>query len=439
VKTLPRRTRRRGAPKAPLAGALGCSLLLLAAGPAPAQGLLSEPLVFGNGRLTIGGDVSITFSCADSNQPNEGACADDAGFFNYTDYEHSALRMLRADVTAAVRATDHISVLAEVRLNCNSSPPCGGEKARALEPYGFYLRLRPWTARAFDVQIGRIPPTFGGFPRRAYPADNILIGYPLAYQYLTSLRPDALPANTDELLRMRGRGWLSTFSVGDADARAGMPLVSAFRWDTGLQAHGVVGFFDAAVAVTTGTVGHPLVRDNNGGKQIAARVSAHPTAGLVLGGSAAHGPFATRQAAEAAGGGGAAPWTQAAWGLDAEYSHGYYLVRMETIVSRWQFPTTAGLGADTPLRAYATSIEGRYRFHPRMYAAGRFDWLDFSEVMSSTARRDEWDAPVRRLETGIGVWLQRNLLLKAAFQANRRDTARVSRVNTAAAQAIFWF
>ena len=49
------------------------------------------------------------------------------------------------------------------------------------------------------------PLTFS-FARRAYATDNPLIAYPLAYQYLTSLRADALPVNADELLSMRGRG-----------------------------------------------------------------------------------------------------------------------------------------------------------------------------------------------------------------------------------------
>ena len=68
------------------------------------------------------------------------------------------------------------------------------------------------------MQIGRIPPTFGAFTRRAYSRDNPLIGYPLAYQYLTSLRADAVPASADELLRMRGRGWLTEFSIGNRAA-----------------------------------------------------------------------------------------------------------------------------------------------------------------------------------------------------------------------------
>ena len=51
---------------------------------ARAQGLPSEPVALAGGRLTIGGDVSASIG------------PDDTGFFNYTDYEHSALKLFRA-------------------------------------------------------------------------------------------------------------------------------------------------------------------------------------------------------------------------------------------------------------------------------------------------------------------------------------------------------
>jgi hypothetical protein len=51
-----------------------------------------------------------------------------------------------------------------------------------------------------------------------------------------------------------------------------------------------------------------------------------------------------------------------------------------------------------------------------------------------------WDAPVTRAEVGTGYSLQRNLLLKLAFQHNRRDGGRLERVdNFGAAQLVFWF
>src|ERR1041385_2576390 len=151
--------------------ALGHSL------PARPQALPSEPISFADGRVTISGDVSASVG------------SEDTGFFNYTDYEHSTLRLFRIDVSTAVGMGGHFTALAEMRT----------ENLDQVHAYALYLRIRPWIDRPFDIQAGRVPPTFGAFARRTYAADNLLIGYPLAYQYLTSLRADALPANADQL------------------------------------------------------------------------------------------------------------------------------------------------------------------------------------------------------------------------------------------------
>jgi hypothetical protein len=396
--------------------------------PARGQSLPSEPLVFAGGRLTVSGDITGTVSCSAANATPTN-CHEDTGFFNYTDYKHSTLRMLRMDLRAAVRAGDHLSVLADVRTENGSSP----------RPYGLYVRIRPWTTRAVDVQIGRVPPTFGSFARRSYAADNLLIGYPLAYQYLTSLRPDSIPANADELLHMRAQGWLSKFSVGELEADNGLPIASAFRWDTGIQVHASNALVEAAAAVTTGSLGNPLVRDDNAGKQIAGRVALHPAAGLVVGASGARGPFLARRAIRAAppmtGDG---SYTQTAVGADLEYSRDYYLVRLETIVSDWTLPVAGMPAIELPLRAVATLVEGRYKLHPRFYVAGRFDRLSFSTINGTTGA-DQWDAPVSRTEIGGGYSIQRNLQLKLSAQHNRRDGGRVRVVNIGAAQLVFWF
>src|SRR4029077_17030560 len=142
-----------------------------------------------------------------------------------------------------------VAVLADIR---SENAFEDGFKTETPRPYGLYVRIRPWANRAFTIQAGPVPPTSGAFARRNYASDNLLIGYPLAYQYLTSLRADAVPAAADELLSMRGRGWLSQFSLGNREFAAGLPLVSAFRWDTGVQVHAAGHAVDAAAAITTG-------------------------------------------------------------------------------------------------------------------------------------------------------------------------------------------
>src|SRR5262249_18723239 len=146
-------------------------------------------------------------------------------FFNFTDYEHNALRMFRVGVSGLWKATRWLEVVGDVR----------SEDLERLELLAGYGRIRPWSNHRLDIQAGISPPTFGAFSRRGYGADNPLIGYPLAYQYLTSLRPAAVPASAADLLRMRGWGWRSSFPIGSTTPRPGVPLVSALRWDSGVQ------------------------------------------------------------------------------------------------------------------------------------------------------------------------------------------------------------
>jgi hypothetical protein len=400
----------------------GC--LAAAARFAAAQGLPSEPIAIADGRVTIGGDVSASFGSADP------------GFFDYTDYEHSVLRMVRIDVSATVKANEHFSILGDLQT----------ENLGAVHPYALYLRIRPWTTRAVDIQVGRVPPTFGAFARRTYVADNPLIGYPLGYQYLTSIRADALPLNADELLQKRGLGWLLRYSVGDPSSDHGVPLVNAFRWDTGVQLHAALQDrrLSGTVSITSGTISNPRVDDDNGGKQVAGRLEARPIAGLILGTSYARGAFVDDSAVRGALAHGnpiaAGDLTQTAWGADIEYSRDYYLVRAEVIASRWRLPTIAQPAIDAPLRATALSVEGRYKFTPAFYAAVRAGNLGFSDLRGSTVKLP-WDAPVTRLEVGGGYSIQRNLLAKLAYQRNDRDGGRflTQHANHVAAQLVYWF
>ena len=382
---------------------------------AAAQVLPSEPVTIAGGRAVIGGDVAAAIAPIDT------------GFSNYSDYEHTTLREIRLGLTASVRATDRISVLAELRT----------DNFQRVTPFALYARIRPWRERRLDVQIGRVPPTFGAFTRNAYGHDNPLIGYPLAYQYLTSVRSDSAPANVDELLRMRGRGWRSSFSVGNPTPDHGLPLVTAFSWDTGVQVTTGWRAVDVTAAVTNGTVSNPRVTDDNDGKQFATRVKLTPTTGLVIGTSFARGQYASRQLLDADPAA-ADRFVQHAYGVDMEYSRSHWIGRADVVLSQWDVPAIASPFLDVPLRALALSVEGRYTIFPGMYAAARAEHLGFNDVRGTT-RVDEWEAPVSRLEVGGGYYLQRNLILRVSVQMNRRDGGRVRRLTLPAAQLLFWF
>lgn len=389
-------------------------LVLCAAAAARAQELPSAPVLLANGRVVIGTDLSISLTPQDD---TEGA------WFNYTDYEHNALRLFRAAVSADVRLTDRLSILTEIRSENGDTP----------KPYALYVRVRPWRDRPIDIQAGRIPPTFGAFARREYGAGNPLIGYPLAYQYLTTVRPDALPASTDDVLRMRARGWRPSYPIGSLAVAPGMPLITAFRWDTGVQVRVGRESINASVAVTNGTTSDPRTRDNNGGKQIAGRLSWRPSAALAIGGSAASGAYVADAAlANATMIEGRSRSRQHALGLDAEYARDHWMVRGELIWNRWQVPTLS-----SALDATSAFVEGRYKISPGVFVASRIDRLGFAELASSLGTRT-WDAPVTRLETGAGYYLRRNLIAKGTYQHNWRDGGGVRSLGLFAAQLHFW-
>jgi len=399
-----------------LAGAFVMLSALAAGAAAHAQELPSGPISLAGGRVTIGTDVTASLTAQDD---------EDGAWFNYTDYEHNALRMLRLGVAADVRVTDRISVLAEIRA----------ENSDTIQPYALYVRVRPWRDRPIDIQAGRIPPTFGAFPRRIYGADNPLIGYPLAYQYLTSVRSDALPSNPEDVIRMRARGWRPSYPIGSLDIGTGLPMVSAFRWDTGVQVRIGDDALQFSAALTNGTLSDPRTRDNNGGKQVAGRMQWRANTGLVLGGSVAHGAYiddsALATASMAADGDHGKNW-QTAFGIDAEYSRDHWLLRGEAIWNRWQMPTFS-----PSLVASGVYLEGRYKVVPGVYVASRVDRLGFSDL-ASTIATESWDAPVTRLETGGGWYIQRNLLAKLTYQYNWRDGGLVRRRGLLAAQFNFW-
>jgi hypothetical protein len=391
-------------------------VVLTAASPAAGQGLPTEPITVADGRVVIGAELSATYA------------SPDPGFFNYTDYEYSALRNVRLGVLAEVRASRRVQLLGELRVD-------HGDHVQA---HTLYVRVRPWLTRRIDVQVGRVPATFGAFGRTSYGTANLLIGSPLAYQYLTSLRADALPATPDDLWRMRGRGWLSSFPLGNTAPDRGLPIINSVRSDTGVQVHGVNGVVQWTGAITMGSLSNPRVRDDNSGRQLAGRVVTRPVPGLALGVSAARGAYVSDTVGTALAGADASDGRQRAFGADAEYAEGRFLARGEYIHAQWTLPAPLRGTGERHLRASSVLAEARYRVLPGLQLAGRGERLDFGTI-ATAARVQKWEAPVTRFEFGAGYSLIRNVTVRASWQRNLREGGRIRRDTLVASQVIYWF
>jgi hypothetical protein len=335
--------------------------------------------------------------------------ARERGYFNFTDYAASPLRQVRLRLAAELRYGARLALVAELRT----------QNLDDVELTALYARLRPW--RRLDVQAGRVPPVFGGFSRRGYGAGNVVVGLPLGYQYLTTLRADARPRSADALLRWRGGGWWPAYAPG---AGPGLPLAQGDLWDTGLQARlGAGGAWEGALALTQGSPSRPRVRDDNDGKAVSARVQRRWGAGLTLGLSAARGAYLARAAA------GTQADRQRAFALDAEFARGPWVLRAELMRSDWDAPTVQARA----LRAWVGSVEMRLRLTPRLDLGARAERLAFARVTGASLS-GTWDADVERCEAVLAFRAHPRAQLKAGWQQNWRDGGYVRSEGLALAQ-----
>ena len=352
---------------------------------------------------------------------------DDIAFFNYTDYEHNALRGVRLRLMAEWRAATALSFVGEVR----------SEVGINVDVPALYLRWRPWTDRGIAIQAGRVPPLIGAFPRRAYGHANVVIGWPLAYQYLVSVRPDALPGTVDDLLRMRARGWQPSFPIGSQELRPGVSLISASRWDTGVQIIAKARGITLAGAVTEGPPSVPSVRDRTPGVGFSGRASFTLPAGVIIGASGGTGNWIDRQALEQASLEGAdAPHRVV--GIDAEAGRGHWLLRTEWFYSSFTLPIATA--APLSLGTRVGYVEGRYRLSARWQFGARAERLRFDRVEGLTSRvATPWDADVDRVEAAVAYRVTTTAEIKVAWQHNWRDGGRVRERGFPAIQLLYWY
>jgi hypothetical protein len=346
----------------------------------------------------------------------------DPGYFNHTDYGDDSLRLFRVNFALELRASETFSVLTEIRSDNLDAP----------RPYALYARIRPFREHAFAIQLGRVPPVFGGFLRRRYEFDNPLIGYPLPYQYPTVLRGDSAPSDLNQLLYYRGYGAQVRYPIGDTSADSGLAQVNPLRWDTGVSVNLESDAILFAAAFTQGTISYPRVDDDNSGKQLAARLGFRPVFGWEVGVSASKGDYVSDEVMSLLEGDRSSD--QTAVGFDTELARGAWILRGEAIWCSWDVPTLS----TGPLGTLGFLAEARYKIVPGLYVAGRVSGTRFESV-STYEGPVTWDAPVTRFEGGFGYTFHRNVLGKLALQYNTRDSYGVATRWIPALQVLVWF
>ena len=308
---------------------------------------------------------------------------------------------LRLFVESAV--SDRLDVFTEALYNENVG----------VVPFGAYVLFHPSPGRDMHVMAGLIPWPIGTWAPRANSNKNPLIGFPLQYQYHTTLSPFQLVPSRDALIADAGDG---EEGASYAFGSQGMPIVYDQWWDFGAVFLGSARPVEYSVGFVNGAPSWPSPgRDSTPGKSFLGRVGLAPTPGIRFGVSGSYGPYLIEDAVKSSlpPGKDAADFNQVLGMADFEWSAGHAELRAEGYANRWQTPTVG----DLLVRGGYGEL--KYTLPAGFYVAGRYDIMRFGDVKDSTGTDRSWDADVDRLEVGVGYRIMKGVTAKAAYQRNK--------------------
>lgn len=276
---------------------------------------------------------------------------------------------------------------------------------------GAYIMWTPKADRDFHVLAGKIPWLIGTFGPRTYSDKNPLIGKPLLYQYHTTLVWYALPPDADALLASRGTG---QDAIGYLQGGFGMPVVDDSWWDTGVMTSGSTHGLEYALGVTNGTPGWGNgAQDENRENTLLGRIGYAPAPWLRFGVSGASGAYLIESLNEPLPPGKRPEdYHQQILMGDLELLWDRFELRSEAVDNTWETPHLGDLGVRSGY------VEGKVGLPAGLWAAARWDVMRFGDVTDTTGAQQAWDYDQNRLETGLGLRWDRNVLLKGVFQRN---------------------
>lgn len=272
--------------------------------------------------------------------------------------------------------------------------------------YGAYLRVSRLAGPYLNLQVGYIPSTVGSYGERTYSNVNPLIGTPLLYNYHSHYDPgyEGPIRSVEDMLA--GREQRSIY---------GLPVLYDNCWNTGLELYGVVGKLDYSLGLLSGSVSLPRVQQVKNTPQVTTHLTWHFSPGLVVGTSAFYGTYL---------GEGIYGDTLPAEKDYEDYINGgigyefagvfrFFEIRSESYYAYWEHPYIP------TLKVVSGYVEAKYKFYPRWYVAGRYDYFEPGKMTTASGTKEPWDYPARRIEAGIGFHANRQMLVKLVGQFNR--------------------
>jgi hypothetical protein len=314
----------------------------------------------------------------------------------------------------------HVYLFVQSRADRDFDPSDQDARIR-LDEYA--LRINPWEADCFDLQIGKFATVIGNFVQRHLSWENPFITAPLPYENLTAISDAAVPAGL--------RDFVSGFVF---DENHNNPLVWGPSYTTGASVAGKVGKFNYAVEVKNSALAsrpkswdateigfdHPAF---NG------RIGFRPNQAWNFGVSAGNGPyFRPEAAATLPVGRSIGNYRELLLGQDISYALHHFQLWAEFYEVRFQVPRVGN--ADT----FAYYLEGKYKFTPQLFGAMRWNQQLFATVPDGAGGSARWGHDLWRIDTSLAYRFTAHTQLKLQYSFQDANSDSRDLVHTLAAQ-----
>lgn len=316
---------------------------------------------------------------------------------NLTFRRFSNFNSLRTRLFIDAAPAENVEVFSQILIDGSS-----------FQLYGAYARLSRIAGTDFNLQLGLIPGTVGAWGPRTYSDQNPLIGVPLLYNFHTAFNPGGPDSirSVAELLAAR-----------DTRSSSGLPLIYDACWNTGVELYRVDGKLTYSIGLLSGSVGKPSTTQKKNTPQVTTHITYAFEPGLVVGYSGFAGPYLAegdfRDSLPT--GTDETDLINAGAGVEVYYASRYFEARSEAFYSFWEHPYLEDLSLVSGF------VEGKYKFTPGWYLAGRVGLVEPGKLTAANGQRVRWDYPVKRFEGGIGYHPNRMTVIKLVAQINRFD------------------
>jgi hypothetical protein len=332
------------------------------------------------------------------------------------DTRHHVLGNPRLTLFLDAQFGNHAYFFVQTRADRGFDP--NDEEIRVrLDEYA--LRINPWEADRFNIQIGKFATVVGNFVPRHLSWENPFVTAPLPYENLTAISDRAAP---------RG-GHYFVYSVVLDDNNYG-PVIWGPSYATGGSIAGRVGKFNYAFEIKNAALAsRPQSWDvtNIGFENptFSGRLGFRPNEAWNFGFSASDGPYFRPEAEPTLPRGTSfGDYRQFLLGQDISFALHHLQLWAEFYEVRFQVPRIGDV--DT----FAYYLEAKYKFTPQFFAALRWNQQLFSTIPTGPVTSDPWGHDLWRVDTSIAYRFTAHTQLKLqySFQDANADSRKLAQM-----------